>query len=180
MVTSVRTSTRETLVYVAWECPSWVSEVRGVLGVLCDCCPRSYLAAFEACASRRAHLVGDDGCSRETVVLMQSSSLKRLCLRLRGGRRASTLRNRHRVRRGYVHGRGGGMLARRRRMHSIVLVDVLGCAKRRVFSHALTHSVTRGEWGMSFAWEGLGELLLRLWLAGEFLILWRVDEIPVS
>ncbi|PKI59078.1 hypothetical protein CRG98_020533 [Punica granatum] len=59
--------------------------VPGLRGALCDYCPRSYLAAFVACTTGRARLVGGDGCSRETIVLMQSSSLKRLCLWLCGG-----------------------------------------------------------------------------------------------
>ncbi|OWM77727.1 hypothetical protein CDL15_Pgr012429 [Punica granatum] len=55
-----------------------------------------------------------------------------------GRHRASTLRDMHRVRRGYVHGGGGGMLARRGRTHSVALEDVLGYAKRRVIDHMMT------------------------------------------
>ncbi|PKI54965.1 hypothetical protein CRG98_024637 [Punica granatum] len=63
----------------------------------------------------------------------------------------------HRVRRGYVHGRGGGMLARRGRTHSVVLVDALGSAKGRVLGHAMLGA-------------GPGELFLRSRLVGEFLM----------
>ncbi|PKI64282.1 hypothetical protein CRG98_015322 [Punica granatum] len=47
------------------------------------------------------------------------------------------------------------------RTHSVVLVDVLGCAKIRVLDHSLTRLVARGEWGMSFAWEELERARLR-------------------
>ncbi|PKI38258.1 hypothetical protein CRG98_041357 [Punica granatum] len=54
-----------------------------------------------------------------------------------GRRRVSAERDMHRVCRGCVHGQGVGVLARRRGTCAVVLVDVLGRAKRRMLDHVV-------------------------------------------
>ncbi|PKI78363.1 hypothetical protein CRG98_001231 [Punica granatum] len=112
-----------------------------------------------------------------------------------GRRRASMPRDMHRVRRDHVHRRGGDVLARRRRMRSVELVDVhaqsrgdmLGCSEGWVAEMNGLWSRHVSPWrGEDRAWStakfgvGLSELPLGLWLVDDFLILWQVGEVLVS
>ncbi|PKI49705.1 hypothetical protein CRG98_029950 [Punica granatum] len=87
-----------------------------------------------------------------------------------GRRRASMLREMHKVRRGCVHWQGGGVLVQRGNARSIMLVDTLGQVERCALDHTLMLSVKKKLVLVNLAWEGgsaLGPRLALSWRKGE-------------